>query len=211
MNDSEIEQNDQEKNQYHHGNLQQALVEAGLTMLEASESSKISLRGLARQVGVSANAVYRHFANKEMFLLTLANEGFSRLKRELDQARANSSEPRYMILNAGHAYIQFAQSNPALFRLMFGRLAKEHCKAELSNAAKETMEDLYGAVALHQGLDRDDPRLVHAVLHVWGLVHGLSHLLLDGQIQGMAGDTLDELINGTLTEVHYKDDCNRVP
>ena len=61
---------------YHHGNLREAILEAGLAHLEKSADEALSLRELARQTGVAANAVYRHFASKEQLLAALAAEGF---------------------------------------------------------------------------------------------------------------------------------------
>ncbi|HLU92147.1 MAG TPA: helix-turn-helix domain-containing protein, partial [Pedomonas sp.] len=64
---------------YHHGNLQEELIATALEMLEAQAEGNISLRELARRVGVSPNAAYRHFPDKEALLAALAAEGFQRL------------------------------------------------------------------------------------------------------------------------------------
>src|SRR3989344_5606520 len=79
---------------YHHGDLRNALIDAGLTALEAQDASELSLRALARELGVSANAVYRHFADKEALLSALAAEGLRRFAREQREARAQlDTEP----------------------------------------------------------------------------------------------------------------------
>jgi hypothetical protein len=60
---------------YHHGDLRNALIDAGLAALEVHDASELSLRALARDLGVSANAVYRHFADKNALLAALAAAG----------------------------------------------------------------------------------------------------------------------------------------
>ena len=67
------------KKAYHHGDLRSALVEAGLRLLEARTADDLSLREVARAVGVSATAVYRHFPDKGALMAALAGEGLARL------------------------------------------------------------------------------------------------------------------------------------
>jgi len=64
-------------NNYHHGNLRRSLLDKGLELLESRENAEISLRELAREVGVSTNAAYRHFENKDALMVALAVEGLS--------------------------------------------------------------------------------------------------------------------------------------
>ncbi|NVN11818.1 helix-turn-helix domain-containing protein, partial [Nguyenibacter vanlangensis] len=66
---------------YHHGDLRAALIEAGLRLLADRAVDALSLREIARAVGVSATAVYRHFPDKDALLRTLAGEGLNRLAR----------------------------------------------------------------------------------------------------------------------------------
>jgi AcrR family transcriptional regulator len=68
-----------EKRSYHHGDLRQALIEAGLTLLDVRAADALSLREVARAVGVSATAVYRHFPDKGALLDALAAEGLRKL------------------------------------------------------------------------------------------------------------------------------------
>ncbi len=78
------------KRPYHHGDLRAALLRAGETMLETVGAEALSLRDLARQVGVSNNAPRRHFATKQDFLEALALRGFEQLGRTLDEALAQT-------------------------------------------------------------------------------------------------------------------------
>src|SRR6185437_11955600 len=170
------------KSTYHHGNLRHALVEAGLALLEKEERGELSLREIARQTGVSANAAYRHFADKEALLVALAAEGFRRLQAAHAQAAAAAADPQGAMLAAGHAYIDFARRNPALFRLMFGRFTTTHRNEELAQAALASFETLRSGVATATRGKMEDPRVITGAVYAWALVHGLSHLLLDGQL-----------------------------
>ena len=171
---------------YHHGNLRQALVDAGLALLEAApagERGELSLRQLARQVGVSANACYRHFADKEALLVALAAEGFRRMGAAQASAAAAEREPMDQHCAAGGAYVRFARDNPALFRLMFGRFASSHYNTELREAGGAAFEALRHGAAQVLGLDSGDARVTVAAIRSWSLVHGLSQLMLDGQFE----------------------------
>ncbi len=71
---------------YHHGDLRAAVIAAGLKRLEAGDGGELGLRALARDVGVSATALYRHFPDKEALLDALADEGLRRLGARQAQA-----------------------------------------------------------------------------------------------------------------------------
>jgi AcrR family transcriptional regulator len=182
---------------YHHGDLRNALIDAGLNALEAQDASELSLRALARDLGVSANAVYRHFADKDALLSALAAEGFRRFAREQREAREQiATNP----VATGLGYIRFAQRHPALFRLMFGRFTRACDSAELQEAALtafgQLLEDSRStqappaaggevnagpSAAASAGEAIDEATMLRAIAR-WSLVHGLSHLMLEGQL-----------------------------
>lgn len=189
---------------YHHGDLRNALIDAGLTALEAQDASELSLRALARELGVSANAVYRHFADKDALLSALAAEGFRRFAREQREARAQlQTEPAA----TGLGYIRFAQRHPALFRLMFGRFTRACDSAELQEAALAAFGQLLedsraGGPAGQAGTQPgertdlaggaiDEATMLRAIAR-WSLVHGLSHLMLEGQLSFFGPGTASE-------------------
>ena len=185
---------------YHHGDLRNALIEAGLAALEAHDASELSLRALARELGVSANAVYRHFADKDALLSALAAEGFRRFAREQHEARTQvQADP----VATGLGYIRFAQRHPALFRLMFGRFTRACDNAELQEAALaafgQLLEDSRTAAPGAQADERthptggaiDEATMLRAIAR-WSLVHGLSHLMLEGQLSFFGPGTASE-------------------
>jgi AcrR family transcriptional regulator len=183
---------------YHHGNLRAALIEAGLAALSSGESTDLSLRAIARAVGVSANAAYRHFADKEALLSALAAEGFRRFAAAQRQAVQGLSDPIEARTAAGLAYIAFARQHPALFRLMFGHFTPGRGDEDLQQAAITAFDALVASSARESGSQPGDERAFLTAIARWSLVHGLSHLLLDGQLDSM-GPHVEQVILGVLT------------
>ncbi len=121
---------------YHHGNLRAALLEAAGKLLEQGGPAALSLRAVARQLGVSHNAPYRHFATREDLLAALATEGFHALSQAMAKTRRAAGLEDDIVNWMGLAYIDFALKHPARYRLMFGGAKAE--SAELSDSAKES-------------------------------------------------------------------------
>jgi AcrR family transcriptional regulator len=159
---------------YRHGNLPVALQAAARQILDENGLQAVGLRETARRVGVSATAAYRHFTNKEDLLASVAAEGF----RELAAAMKDATRGANPLIRAGLAYIEFANQNRGLFRLMFGPILAERTKYPALLAASTDVEAM-----LVRGVTDLDPRPLtdnHAAMAAWGLVHGLAHLIVDG-------------------------------
>jgi AcrR family transcriptional regulator len=189
-----------DKPAYHHGNLRAALIEAGLQALRDKPAHELSLRDLARQVGVSANAAYRHFADKEALLMALAAEGFRRFAIAQGQAAARGDTPQSMFEKAGQAYVRFARDNAALFQLMFGRFPAQGRSPELVETCEAAFSGLTGLAAMHAGLPQDHPAVQMRALVAWSFVHGLSHLVLDGQLDRFSDD-IDALVDVLIAQL----------
>ncbi len=159
---------------YRHGNLPVALQAAARQILNENGLHAVGLRETARRVGVSATAAYRHFTSKEDLLASVAAEGF----HELAAAMLSATRGANPLTRAGLAYIEFADQNRGLFRLMFGPVLAERAKYPTLHAAAAGVEALLlrGVADLDQRpLDEN-----HAAMAAWGLVHGLAHLIVDG-------------------------------
>lgn len=160
---------------YHHGDLPGALLRAAGRTLEQRGAAALSLRDTARRAGVSHNAPYRHFADREALLAALAADGFRMLGGALAAASGRG---------IGEAYVRFALEHPQLFRLMFaGHLSLSRHEV-LGRAAAVPYRALVEAF-------RAEPSIADAAkaaTAAWALVHGLSHLLLDGHFRGRAAD-----------------------
>lgn len=180
---------------YHHGNLRAALIEAGLAALEKGDEAGFSLRAVAREVGVSANAAYRHFASKDDLLGALAAEGFRRFAAQQAAAAQTAPNIREMQSATAKAYVAFAQAHPALFRLMFSRFLYASSSEDLKAAAASAFQLLLQASAQQAGVAPDSEEAMMTAVANWSMVHGLSHLLLDGQLN-VFNFGLDKMIDG---------------
>ena len=160
---------------YHHGDLRAALLEAGLAHLESGGEADISLRQLAREVGVSATAVYRHFPDKRALLAALAEEGFVLLGAAQRRASLAAGGGTEGFAATGRAYVRFALANPALFRLTFTHagidaasgLGDDDASQQLLAYARQFSGDNAPALALQ----------------AWSVAHGLAMLMLDGRVK----------------------------
>lgn len=171
---------------YHHGDLRNALVEAGLKLLEARKpgdaQDDLGLREVAREVGVSPTAIYRHFPDKQALKVALAVEGLARLAQRQQQASVQAGGGSAGFLASGLSYVHFAAEHPVLFRLVFSFAQPE----DLLDAPAAKMPA--NLRALRADIDRLLPtdwpaaRRKATALHAWALVHGLAMLVLDQQI-----------------------------
>ena len=122
---------------FHHGNVPEALLRAARQLLDAGDTEEVGLREVARRVGVSAAAAYKHFVDKDDLMATVATEGFRELAAEL-WAAADEPDPAIAV---GLVYVEFARTRQGLFRLMFGPLlALGEKYPALRKAAEEAFE-----------------------------------------------------------------------
>ena len=171
---------------YHHGHLREALLAAAVERLAGEAPSALSLRQLARDIGVSHAAPAHHFGDKHGLLVAVAEQGFELLATSLRSAWASTGD----FLEVGIAYVSFAVDHPVHFGLMFG--------ADLADAA-ELAEGRAAARAVLIGSSSSKSSDRDAALAAWSIAHGLAALLLAGQINDrrgarrLAGDVLRRL------------------
>ncbi len=162
---------------YHHGDLRSAILATARRRLAEAGPEALSLRDIARALEVSHNAPYRHFASREALLGTIAADGFRELTRRAVEAQA-TAEPQRRLRARGVAYVGFALEQPSVFRLMFSPQVRGSGHAELAEAALQSFAALREAVQAELQPERPEA----ATLAAWSLVHGLAHLLIDGQL-----------------------------
>ena len=175
---------------YHHGALGPALIAAARALLDEGGPDAVGLREAARRVGVSPTATYRHFKDKEALLAALAIEGF----REFGAALAAAERAPDPLPAMGAAYIDFALAKPGMFRLMFSPLLSARRGDEALQAAAGAA---FATLARGVGAPSDAPPSAHipaAAIAAWSLVHGLSHLILDGVLPKSEAETFKRAI-----------------
>ena len=182
-------------NQYHHGDLPQALLDVALHIVETQGTDALTLRAVARLAGVSQAAPYRHFANKEAILAAVAEEGFRSLMTAMRQSvQACGDIPLARLRAVGIGYVMFATSHPSHFRVMFGRdMADRSAFPTLRQVASDTLGIVVDAIADCQraGLVRSEEPAADLALTAWSSVHGLSALLVDGVLDRPVADVAE--------------------
>jgi len=175
---------------YHHGNLRLALLEKAKQHLIENGPDKISLRALARDVGVSQTAPYRHFPDKTTLLAALAAEGFKQLNEASQRADDHGPIVTERLAKTGRAYVQFALDNPELYRLMFGPLIPaENEFKELNDYGARAYESI--VLLVTEGIKakeftEGDPLIL--ANSAWSLVHGVASLMIDNRFACTEGE-----------------------
>ena len=167
---------------YHHGNLRAELLDTAIEQLREQGTEELSLRALARAIGVSQTAPYRHFADKSDLLAAMATRGYRTLLGCLQQAGADAgSDPSKQLVAFAHAYVEYAANNPKLFKLMFGPTVQPGDKfPELRDASRETI--LLVQQMLARGMEQQVFRqqdIVYLANAAWAGIHGLATLRVD--------------------------------
>jgi AcrR family transcriptional regulator len=169
---------------YHHGNLRRELLDEALATIRTEGVSGLTLREIGARLGVSRTALYRHFADKRALLMAVATEGFRTLRQQLVTAWEEGGRTRLAFQAMGVAYIGFAVSNPAHYRVMFGSFVDPEDRApELTVESGGAFQALVDALAALQraGVIRGDDTMMMARF-VWSVVHGVAMLGIDGQL-----------------------------
>ena len=169
---------------YHHGNLRDAVLEAARTMVSKEGTAGLSLRALAREVGVSHPAIYNHFADREALLAELSTEALLTLGRNQRAALARATSPLDALERLAVAYFRFGVSDPARLRLAFTPEFSRASEYPHVSAAKDAAEQpALDAVtrACEAGLLPAN-EIPDRSVAMWALVHGFTVLAIDGRL-----------------------------
>jgi AcrR family transcriptional regulator len=191
------------RQKYHHGDLRQALLAAGMDLARDGGPDAVVLREATRRVGVSPNAAYRHFADRDALLDAVSDASMSALATAIDDRfqAIPTDDPESMVraqLRAvGSGYVAFAQENPGLFRTAF------FVPSDMEQAAKAAKAGPSGRTPFELLTDVLDgfvecgimppERRPNAEFLAWSSVHGLSILLIDGPLRALPRSKADEI------------------
>ncbi|OUS40584.1 hypothetical protein A9R00_05295 [Oleispira antarctica] len=174
-----------ETTRYHHGNLRLALLDAAITQIKEVGVDKLSLRGIARTVGVSQTAPYRHFKDKNQLLAEIAAQAFTELYECSRSVIDPSASAIANIQATGMAYLQYAIKNPEKYRLLFGStIQNRRSYSMMVEAGEKSFQTLIDQVEL--GIEAGDfiPGCSLLLANtLWTQVHGSASLILDGFYQ----------------------------
>lgn len=187
---------------YRHGDLRGALIEAGVEMAREGGPAAVVLREATRRTGVSPNAAYRHFADREALLHAVSDAclGYAadRIQAEFDahpDTGDTEADARMMLRAVGLGYIGFAREQPGLFRAAFTvpddlRRAGEPEKAGRNGLTPFQLVGLALDRLVVAGL-LPPARRENAEFLAWATVHGLGMLVIDGPLRGLDDRMVD--------------------
>jgi AcrR family transcriptional regulator len=188
---------------YHHGNLREALLAEAERTVRERGVQELSLRELARDIGVSHGAPRRHFPDRQALLEALAESGFARLGAELRAAVDGAGEDFEERLRAiAAAYVRFATRDAALLELMFANKHREPAGAlhEAAERSFAVMLDLIEQGQQEGALERGEPERVGLVL--FATIQGIAALVTGGiveadGVEGLVADAIASFLRGS--------------
>lgn len=180
---------------YHHADLRTALLNASRALIRKEGIHRFTLREVARRTGVSHNAPYRHFRDRDDLLAAIAEEGFNRLTARIKEAASKSESHLDRLKMAGIAYVQFGLDRPEEFNVMFSIGLDRDTYPSAKAAADASFESLLTLIVDCQRaglLGRYEP--LTAARIAWAQVHGITELARRRQF---AFKTRQELVDFT--------------
>lgn len=159
--------------------LRENLLRTSRELLDEGGPAALSMREVARRAGCTHQAPYHYFTNREAILAALVEAGFDELANRLREARdkVGTEDLRAVAEASGNAYVEFALTNPGVFRVMFRRDMCDPARFPEVLAAGERARDELRRFAQIIAGERATPEQETAL---WAGVHGLAVLLLDG-------------------------------
>ena len=167
---------------YHHGNLKQELIDCACRLCERDGYTKLSIRSLAKESGVSQTAPYRHFKTKEVLYASVATEGFKKLSKAF-HVDANKKITKKHLVEIGCKYIEFGLKNANTYDLMFGTAVGNFADypelLESANSSYENFRSSFSKLA-----NDSDEVIAFKCITLWSMVHGLVGILRKVQVIG---------------------------
>ncbi len=172
---------------YHHGKVKESLVSEAVKLIEADAVEEISLRRLAREVGVTPSAVYNHFTDKNALMIAIKIRLYEDFNRFFDRRCQESDQPERDLTDMCIAYYQFAQKHPSRFRFLFqSALPMDWSSPELVRVACRSIaraRRLVHGIFKKYELESDEQTVVNTSLLVWSQLHGIVTLKESGSIR----------------------------
>lgn len=163
------------QNRYHHGDLRRAILECALELITKSGIASLSLREVARALGVTTAAPYHHFKDRESLLVQIAIQGYEQLLKRLEEARTATKASQTELEAESRAYLSFAHEHAALYSVMFSsEVAGKDEYPELRQTADQCFLLVCRSVA--QSADLPKKKVPRAALCAWSMLHGLAML-----------------------------------
>ena len=192
-----------QKSNYHHGSLPEALLDAAEGILVTKGLDQLSLRAIAKLAGVSHAAPKNHFDNLTGLLSALAARGYSRFENEISNRIINTPDGENKFSQVGLAYVVFARDNPELFLLMFRSQSLDYERPELKAASDKTFAFLSQYSNDTTSVASSSVSKQSDIIRPWAKVHGFAMLMIDGQLEVILGDKHSSLSDEEIFELLF--------
>ncbi|NKB34850.1 MAG: TetR family transcriptional regulator [Pseudomonadales bacterium] len=178
---------DGKTHRYHHGNVKEALIDVAMKLIESNEVELLSLRRLAKEVGVTPSAVYNHFSDKNALMLAIKIRLYDEFNKFFESRSSKSDDPEQALLEVCLAYYHFSQVYPSRFHFLFSSiLPMEWSTPEMVEISCRTLVKSRKLV-----LDTYDKykvpcteeSVVNTTLLIWSQLHGIVALKKSGSIK----------------------------
>lgn len=166
-----------ENRPYHHGNLRNALIKAGLELISTEGEENLSLRKVALKCGVSNAAPYAHFNSKDEFIAAIQQHIMDLFTSTLEQTVEMYADTPNILLMLGTAYVKFFYKNPLYFDFLFSRKNIQinlslDCAGEKEIPPLKILKQI--ATQTFRKIDMPESVMQNKIIAMWALVHGLS-------------------------------------
>ncbi len=177
---------------YHHGDLRAQLIAAVRDLVETHGPDGFSVAEAARRAGVSSAAPYKHFKDRHEILRGVVGEAMDRLRTAMEAGAANHPQGSLEAIAAvGFAYVDFARSEPGVFRLVFGLTEGHENAPDLMAKGESCFGVVVQAVAARLNLTPGVPDVEKRAYILWSFVHGHSFLTIDMKHKVASGEIDD--------------------
>jgi AcrR family transcriptional regulator len=177
--------------------LREDIVAAAAKIMADPEAPPLTLRGVAREVGVAATSVYLHFDSVESLVLEVARHGFGSMRDAIATAMSTATDPCAALRLGARAYCEWGIANPGWYQWMFSNPLRITASTWVGLPGQPLFQSLVGTVAGCLGRPADDPECTRTAQLLWNLMHGLVSLRIARPFLpwGPLAETIDEAVN----------------
>ena len=166
---------------YHHGNLRQALIDAGIKLINRDGEENLSLRRAAAACGVSHAAPYAHFKDKEELINAIKESVTEKFMKELEDATEGCESADDALIYMGSAYITFFSKHPDYFVFLFGK-QKITAHTQMNKENKNDyppfllIRQMYKKHLEEKNIELSEEEQEIGLIKVWSMIHGMASI-----------------------------------
>ncbi len=179
---------------YHHGNLEEALIEAGIRIINREGAEHFSLRKAAAACGVSHAAPYKHFRDRDDMLTAMRNHIADRFAAELETALPEKRSSADSMISLARGYLRFFMNNPHSFAFFQSQSVGDVNLSDLSEVSDFRPFEIFKKTALARMEEERVPQHLHVsvLITMWGIVHGITSIAVMKGVR--CGESWEELL-----------------